>query len=80
MEIMDDKVVSDLRQVCDAPVSSTNKTDHHDVTEIFKVSLKTNNPSIYQVDINRHNEQVFRTTKIDITCMLKSSLLWCNSI
>ena len=38
---MDDKVVSDLRQVM---VSSTNKIDHHDVTEIFKVSLNTSNP------------------------------------
>jgi hypothetical protein len=31
------KFVSDLRQVCDflSPVSSTNKTDRHDITEIL---------------------------------------------
>jgi hypothetical protein len=38
------KFVSDLRQVCGFlignPVSTTNKTDHHDITEILsKVAL-----------------------------------------
>jgi len=43
------KFVSDLRQVggffpC-TPVSSTNKTDHHDITEIvLKVALNTTTP------------------------------------
>jgi len=42
--------VSDLRQVggflCETPVSSTNKTDHHDITEILlKVTLNTINPN-----------------------------------
>jgi hypothetical protein len=50
------KFVSDLRQVSgflpSTPVSSTNKTDRHDITEIFlKVSLNTINqpsqPAIY---------------------------------
>jgi hypothetical protein len=44
------KFVSDLRQVGrwfspGTPVSSTNKTDRHDITEIlFKVKLKRHNP------------------------------------
>jgi len=34
------KFVSDLRQVGGTPVSSTNKTDRHDITEILlKVAL-----------------------------------------
>jgi len=37
------KFVSDLQQV-GTPVSSTNKTDRHDITEIlFKVALNTIN-------------------------------------
>jgi hypothetical protein len=33
---------SDLRQVCVTPVSSTNKTDRHDITEILlKMALNT---------------------------------------
>jgi hypothetical protein len=36
------KFVSDLRQVCGPPVSSTNKTNRHDTTEILlKVVLST---------------------------------------
>jgi len=38
------KFVSDLRQVVGTPVSSTNKTDRHDITEILlKVALNTIN-------------------------------------
>jgi len=40
----------------DSLVSSTNKTDHHDLAGIFKVTLSPHSPSIHQVDINRHNE------------------------
>jgi hypothetical protein len=50
---MDDKVVSDLRQVM---VSSTNKTDHHDVAEIFKVSLNTSNPGGRRTFINTYSK------------------------
>jgi len=44
------KFVSDLRQVggfsLGAPVSSTNKTDRHDITEILlKVALNTIKPT-----------------------------------
>jgi hypothetical protein len=41
------KFVSDLRQVCAFfPVSSTNKTDRHDITEILlKVALNTIKPN-----------------------------------
>jgi hypothetical protein len=36
------KFVSDLRQSVGSPVSSTNKTDHHDTTEVLlKVALHT---------------------------------------
>jgi putative component of membrane protein insertase Oxa1/YidC/SpoIIIJ protein YidD len=36
------KCVSDLRQVGGFPVSSTNKTDHHDITDILlKLALNT---------------------------------------
>jgi hypothetical protein len=49
------KFVSDIREVSDfppgIPVSSTEKTDHHDITEILlKVALSTinhNKPSIH---------------------------------
>jgi hypothetical protein len=45
------KFVSDLRQVWFFPVSSTNKTDRHDITEILlKVALNT--ISIYYMYIN----------------------------
>ena len=38
------KFVSDLRKVGGTPVSSTNKTDSHDITEILlKVALNTIN-------------------------------------
>ena len=45
------KFVSDLRQVGGffpgTPVSSTNKTDHHDITEIvLKVALNTTTPAV----------------------------------
>jgi len=36
------KFVSDLRQVCGYPVSSTNKIDCHNITEIL---LKHRNPN-----------------------------------
>jgi hypothetical protein len=45
------KFVSDLRQVSQwfflgSPVSSTNKTDHHDITELLlKVALNTITPN-----------------------------------
>jgi len=44
------KSVSDLRQVWFSPVSSTNKTDRHDITEILlNVALNT---------INQTNEDI----------------------
>ena len=45
------KFVSDLRQVSPGtPVSSTNKTDHHDITEILlKVALNTITPLLYSI-------------------------------
>ena len=39
---LSEKFVSDLQQVSGSPVSSTNKTDLHDITEILlKVALNT---------------------------------------
>jgi hypothetical protein len=46
------KFVSDLRQVGGAQVSSTNKTDNHDITEILlTVALNTitNNPKTIEI-------------------------------
>ena len=48
------KLVSDLQQVCGFslgnPVSSTNKTDHHDITEILlKVAFKHPKPTIFKI-------------------------------
>ena len=38
--------ISDLLQVCGFPISSTNKTDRHDITEILlKVVLNTIDPN-----------------------------------
>jgi hypothetical protein len=54
-------LATDLCSSPGTPVASTNKTDRHDITEILlKVALNIinqnkTNPSIYQVDINRHN-------------------------
>ena len=40
------KFVSDLRQIGDTPVSSNNKTNRHDITEILlKVRLKHQTPN-----------------------------------
>jgi hypothetical protein len=37
-----------------SPVSSTNKTDHHDITEILlKVALNTNKPIMKNMIINK---------------------------
>ena len=54
------KFVSDLRQVggflryC-TPVSSTNKTDRHDITEILlKVALNTITLTYYTISVERH--------------------------
>ena len=46
------KFVSDLRHVGGTPVSSTNKTDCHDITEILlKLALST----IKQANIQQHS-------------------------
>jgi hypothetical protein len=58
------KFVSDLWQVGGfprvSPVSSTNKTDHHDITEILlKVALNTIKPNqIYGREKNDETKQI----------------------
>ena len=49
----------DLGFSLNTPVSSTNKTDHHDVAEILlKVTLNPITPYIIQQSIYRHNQLV----------------------
>ena len=48
------KFVSDLRQVCGPPVSSTNKTDCHNITEIYQTqsNKQTNIYRYYNVKVS----------------------------
>jgi len=53
------KFVSDLQQVGGyfpgTPVSSTNKTDHHNITETWlKVALNTHNPNTTSNDLLKY--------------------------
>jgi hypothetical protein len=61
------------------PVSSTNKTDHHDITEIwFKVALNTINQTIYNLTTirSRHDgPYVFVLLTLSV-----SKTVWCLSI
>jgi hypothetical protein len=58
------------------PVSPTNKTDRHDITEILlKVTLKTINPKSPQISKTIIIKEKYKTVKINIyfiKCTIKT--------
>jgi hypothetical protein len=73
------KLVSDLRQVRGfspgLPVSSTNKADRHDVTEILlKVALNTKQFTFSKITV-KYNENQFPTYRFGIFIFIFSSVV-----
>ena len=73
------KLVSDLRQVRGfspgLPVSSTNKADRHDVTEILlKVALNTKQFTFSKITV-KYNENQFLTYRFGIFIFIFSSVV-----